>query len=307
MVNEPDQVVVLSYELATEIDSAIVESAHNLRTHLLYMYEYDGWRALKFNSWSEYLEDVGIRAGYGYKALHKMTRAALLESGAGIELGTFQEGSIRPISDGLSDRKGFTEADRIDALELAISWAGDESSLTSLHANRAVAFITVDKAPWRKLANRMHAGELPATEAIKILAMLKAIDATKDGSFELDMILQEVSDVALASALFNIAAHEPKKWEELSLQIIATGYIPGARGNQYPIAEARFDHLAGYLSEPAYLERVDEMAARRSEMMAVCHAARQVILHVFDGNEPDIHKDPYHNFMYTALKEANML
>jgi hypothetical protein len=298
----PDQVVILSYKEAIAHDQDIVKSASTLRESLLVMYEGEGWRALGNKSWTDYLDDVGYRAGYTSKTLHKFTRAAQLESGAGWKFGTFSEGSIRPISDGLSDRKGFTEEDRVKALDLAITWAGGEGAVTSKHSQMVVAYLTVNRSQYRELARRMHAGKLPAVDALAIKNML---DHTDDAS--LYTILQEVTDVGLASTLFNMSGNNTDTWKEVREQILATACIPGAKGKQYPLGEASHANLIGYLAEPSYLKRADEMAARRSEMMAVCHAARQVILHVHDNKEPDVTKYPYHNFMYAALKEANML
>lgn len=299
---ENKQVILLGRNSAKELDVQIVRSAEHMRSCLYEMYIGEGWRALGFASWQAYLEDVAERAKLTPKTLRKHTRAALLESGAGKPIGTFSEGSIRPISDVLSARKGFDEEQRTDALELAIEWAGGDKDVTAQISRRAAYYVMVDSCEFNRLAERMRIGDISPEKAVKIMHMLK-----QTNSDTLFLILQEVSDVALASSLFNLTVGESEVGAEIIETIVATGHVPGPHGSQVPLGDARNSHLLGHLHEPKVIENAEKMAAKRSEMMEICAAARQVILHVFDGKEPDITEYPYHNFMYQSLVEAGML
>lgn len=307
MENE-NQVVLFSQQEATGWDEQIVSSASTLRVALYEMFVHDGWRALGFDSWGAYLNDVSERAKLKPKTLRKHARAGLLEADAHWPVGTFQEGSIRPISDILSDTKGFDQNDRTDALDLAVELAGDDETLVTGELSRNAAnLIVIGKSDAKVLQRRLEQSRVSPSVAIQLLWMYKSVPCDTELGRKAQFILQMLSDVALGSLIHSIV----KRGGDVAIDIIdttlMTGFIPGANGMQMSIETATKQHLLGYLNEPARLERAEQASVDREKLSNIAHAARQVILHEFDGSEPDVDSNPYHYLMYVALRDAGMI
>lgn len=260
----------ITLEQAQAYDREIQTSATNLRKALYLMYSTEGWRVMGFDSWQKYLEDVAARAHLTPKTLRKHARAGLLEAGAGITVGTFSEGVLRPINDTLSDRKGFTAHDRSEALDLAIEFADGEDKLTSTHASTAAYYVYVCKAGAPILESRMKQGKITPHAAKRILDMVN-----DTGNEFLQGVLMEVSDPGLASTLCNLQDTDDGK--EVIRSIFFSGYVPGPNGTQVPISSARKETLLSHLYEPKQMEQMEKRVGEREKLHRVAIAARDFL------------------------------
>jgi hypothetical protein len=270
------ELIPLSVVEAEKLDSDIVKYADGLRERLLKMYEGSGWAALGFISWQAYLKDVSVRAGVGPKQLRKIHNVARLEAGAGYDLGSFKEGSIRPIIDGLSSAKGFDESDRITALELAIELAGDMDSVTALVSRAAASYVVVEKTTpklGRRLVTRMRYGEVSPRMAGEICTIMKSKEARG-----LEPILAEVSHTKLAVALVNARKAGGDTWLDLEETIMLSGMVPTGDERQVPIDQATSDDLIGYLNAPARMKRYEKAIERTQLLTEIAKAAAKVMI-----------------------------
>lgn len=302
------QVVLYNKAEAEEWDSIIVTSATRMRVGLYNMYVHEGWRALGFESWEAYLQDISGRARLTPKTLRKHARAGLLEAEAGYDVGAFKEGSIRPINDILSNRKGFQDLDRVEALDLALEYAGDDpEKLTSALATRAAKHVASERAVLNSEATdlilRYKRNEVSAETAGELVKVFNKCG----NNVLLEYIVQWLSDPHLANMLLNLTHNGGDVAEDVIEQIYRTGYVPGSNGSQMIINEATKEHFLGYLHEPERMKRAEKASLDRERMMNIAHAARQVIMHEFDGREPDTERYPYHYLMYLALRDAGMV
>lgn len=255
---------LMTLEEAQILDQRIVTNSINLLRDLLNMYHGEGYGQLGHPDWGSYLETVSDRAGVKAKALRRWTKAALLEDGSGHELGTFSEGTIRPIIDTLSTRKGFTDYDREAALELAIEFVdGEQKDVTGVITQAAAYYIaTTSNTPeaGTELVERLKSGEITASAAYTISGIMK-----DDAAAGIEHILAQTNDPDLAGFMVGLKSNEIYKWEDIQETIELSGCIPTDNG-QVPIGQATRDHLVDYLNAPQKMKRY-EMAVERSEAL----------------------------------------
>lgn len=255
--------VLLTLEEAQELDERIVTTLIGQLGDLLDMYNGEGYKQLGHTYWGDYLETVSDRAGVKAKALRRWTKAALLEDGSGLELGTFSEGTIRPIIDTLSTRKGFTDEDREAALELAIEFANGVENVTGPIAKSAAYHVAVTaRTPEAGVAlvERLKNGEITSRAAYTISGIMQ-----DDPAIGIEHILAETSDPDLAGFMVGLKRNELYKWEDIQETIEMSGCIPTDNG-QVPIAQATRDHLVDHLNAPQKMKRY-EKAIERTEAL----------------------------------------
>lgn len=276
--------ITMTLDEALALDKEIVEGAEKLRERLLRMYDGRGYEVMGFPSFRQYLTDLGNRVKYDPKALRRIHKAALLEEGSGKEIGTFKEGSIRPIIDTLSDNKGFTQADRNQALELAIEFAGgDEDNVTGAIAQTAAHYIEVEKLTpvgLERLPERMKHGEV-TTEAAHKLCHLMLGERAKG----IEHIIAECSDYTLAQTLIKLKSSNGDTWSELQETIERTGCLPSTNGNQIPIGEAVNSNLIDHLNEPMRMVRYEKAVDRTEKLQNVAKLAAQMIVEYWGVHE----------------------
>jgi hypothetical protein len=299
---------------ATAADHGIVHHAINLRKSLIEMYERNGWAALGFTSWDKYLEDVAPRAGLGNKYLRKIHNVARLESGTGHDLGTFKEGTLRPIVDTLSNSKGFSDLDREQALELAIELAGSEDALTSNTTQAASWFVYVErKTPTEgsRLVERMRSGEVSPKVANEINHVMQA--SKSEG---IEHILAEVSDPSLAHSLANIYSTNGEVWHELGETIQLSGTMPTGSEKQVPIGKATDNDLQGFLTAPGKLKRYEKVVERNELLKEIANISAKLMIEYYGVSKEGLPKafelDDEEIFdterkLYILLQQANLI
>jgi len=274
-----NDITPLSVPEAEKLDGDIVAHADSLRELLVEMYERSGWAALGFDSWQTYLKDVSARAGVGSKQLRKIHNVARLEASAGFDLGSFREGSIRPIIDGLSNAKGYTDEDRVSALELAVELAGDTTYVTGSIAQAAASYIIVEKSTpsdGRRLVSRMKHGEIPPMVAAEICEIMNTNAAQGLGS-----ILAEVSYAKLAAMLVSVRQTGGDIWEDLKTTITHSGTIPTGDERQVATSAATPSDLIEYLNAPTRLKRYEKAVERTQLLTEVAKTAAKVMIEYY--------------------------
>lgn len=271
----------LSVEEAVAIDAELVAGISSIRYQLTTMYTGMGWASLGFNSWEDYLKDLGDRTGSGSKYLRRINNAGLLESGTGYDLGTFKEGVLRPINETLSDSKGFNESSRADALELAIELAGSIEEVTGNIAQSAACYVVVEtKTPEEgyRLIERMKNGQISPRSASEICQVIRSTRA-----LGIEHILAEITNPRLAHTMANLYSNSPygETWTDLVDTIERSGTIPTWAGAQVPIANARNDDFIEYLNEPNRLQRQEKTVEQGKLLRDIANAAAIVMIDYF--------------------------
>jgi hypothetical protein len=283
-----DVFLPMDLDEAVKADHGIVHHATNLRQLLITMYERSGWATLGFASWDKYLEDVAPRAGLGNKYLRKIHNVARLESGTGHDLGTFKEGTLRPIVDTLSGSKGFTETDRKQALELAIELAGSEEELTNKTTQAASWFVYVERKTPRagyRLVERMRSGEVSPKVANEINHVMQA--SKSEG---IEHILAEVSDSSLAHGLANVYSTNGEVWQELGETIELSGTMPTGSEKQVPVGKATSGDLQEFLSAPGKLKRYEKVVERNELLKDIANAAAKMMIEYYGVSKEELPK-----------------
>lgn len=299
----------MTLDEALALDKEIVDGAEKLRERLLKMYDGRGYEVMGFPSFRQYLTDLGDRIKYDPKALRRIHKAALLEEGSGKDIGTFKEGSIRPIIDTLSDNKGFTQADRNQALDLAIEFAGgDEDKLTSSVAQTAAYYVEVEKLTpvgLERLPERMKHGEV-TTEAAHRLCHLMLGERAKG----IEDIIAECSDYELAQTLIKLRSSNGDTWTELEGTIRGTGCLPSTNGNQIPIGNATNGNLIDHLNEPMRMVRYEKAVDRTEKLASIAKLAAQMITEYWGVHEevPEaLEGQETESALYAALLELGYI
>jgi hypothetical protein len=299
---------------ALAIDAEIVQQVTFVRTLLVRIDQGNGWIALGFASWDEYLRDLGARTKTGSRYLGRVKNAGLIEDGAGIEIGTFKEGTLRPIQDTLSDTKGFSANDRTDALDLAIERAGGEENVTGPIAQDAAYYIAVcEQTPYAglRLIARVQAGEIPTRDAYLILQVLRG-----DASIGIEHIVSEVSDPQLASTLVNMYSTNGEQWQELRETIELTSSIPSGNDSQVAISKAVNSDLISYLNAPARMQRYDDAVTRTEILTEIAKTAASLMIRTYgvanDGQLPptlaqNVHPLYAERDLYQKLQRAGYI
>lgn len=302
----------LTMEEAKQIDDEIVSSVGNLRGLLVDMYQRHGWHALGFTSWEEYLQDLAPRANIGTKYLRRIQGTALLEAGTDHELGTFKEGTLRPIIDTLSDQKGFTVEDRAAALELAIELAGGEDDVTGKVTQTAAWYMAVEKMTplaGSRLVERMKHGEVSANVASELCQIMRGSKA--DGA---EQIIAELSDAQLARVILNVKSTNGEAWKEIRETATLSGTIPSSSG-QVALSDASAKDLVGFLNEPNRQKRQEKASEKSELMLNIAKAAARLMIHYYGVCEdclPDALSTDTKLFdreveLYRLLQQADMI
>lgn len=235
---------LITQQEAHRLDEIIVSSATNFKEALLAMYKVNGWQALGFSSWGDYLNNVGERAGYSPQTLRRWANAALLTDAAGTPIGAFTEGALRYITEGLSNSKGFNEGDRVEALIRAIEYAGNLDGVTERHTRSAANYKLVENSAHMILRDNMLGGRVSPDEAAHIMRLIEA-----DNDDSIGPILEHVTDARLADLLHDLEQANGEVWFDVADTILLTGYVPSGHGQQVSLPVARHGDLMNYLYE----------------------------------------------------------
>lgn len=254
---------VSEYGIAKRLDQLVVKSATEFKSALLEVYHRESWKYLGYENWGEYLKSVAERAQYSTSMLRRWTNAAALTDAADKDIDTFSEGALREITEGLSDGKGFSENQRIEALMKAVEYAGNDTNVTSAHTRKAVAYTLVNESMYYYLSARMREGEISPEKALQIL---RIIDGAHN--YNVQIIGEYSSDPRLVKVIANLSKGGGDTWEDLANEIMSTHHVPAGRGKQIPLADATAEHLLGYLNEPNDLARADAIASEREQTLA---------------------------------------
>lgn len=282
---ESKQHVVLTLQEAQDLDARIVTSSQKLRGDLLDMYNGEGYKALGHEYWGDYLNTVADRTDVKAKALRRWTKAALLEDGTGLELGTFSEGTIRPIIDTLSDRKGFDSDDREAALDLALELSNGIYEAVTAKTARAAAFYVYTEASTpaagNDLVDRLKSGEITSEAAYTIAGIMQDDDAKG-----IEHILAHTSDPDLAGLMVGLRRNEPDKWADIQDTIEMSGYVPTDNG-QVHINEATRGDLIDHLNEPQRMKRYEKAVERTEALKRVAELAAKLAIDYW-GIHPEV-------------------
>jgi hypothetical protein len=267
--------LALTLEEAEDIDKQIVGGTKELQRLLLRMYYGDGFKLLGYPYWGNYLDSVSERAGVGRKALYRWHKASLLINDGGFDLGDFREGTVRPIIDTLSDRRGFSEDDRIDALDLAVEFSGGNiPAVTAPTAQTAAWYVAVSKtAPvnGQRIVERMRNGEVTPKDAHLINHIM--LDKESEG---MEYILAELSDSDLAKFLVNLRRNGGSTWTDIKETVELSGHIPTSDG-QVPIGSATYDDIVGYLNEPQRQKRYEKAVEKTAAFKKAAQLAAKML------------------------------
>lgn len=210
-------------EEARQITERIRNNVESLRQDLLLMYTREGWRALGYSSWHEYLtKEFDIHHSY----LRRQTAAALLEDNAGSPIGENKESHLRPIIETFPDSQQQAEVYRL-AVE-----AGAET---------AIDFRRIAQEQWVKQNNRLlwerlRFGTIAPSDAYKIARLSLHYDA------DMYELAGECSDPELVVVMAALQKRGGNTWEE----ILYSRCIP-AFPEQIPLARATASNLLAWL------------------------------------------------------------
>lgn len=282
------QIVLMAEEEARKLHKKIVSGAKILKQDLLDMYNTEGFKALGYEYWGNYLEAVSDEAGIGKKALRRMHKSTLFLDGAGRDIDEYREGTLRPLLDTLSDEKGYSAGHRERALELAEEFAG-ESQVTAKVVKSAAQYVAV-MGYWggetdqeihgagnaaNLLASRMQNGEVSTEVAYQLM---KLMDETAYGSPKgMEWVIARVSDVSLARYLINLRKYSTGTYQEIEEQIGLSGTMPTVDG-QVPVGAATYDDLVRYLEEPNRMKRYEKAVERSEGFKSVARKAATVMV-----------------------------
>lgn len=301
LLNLPEMNVAppLTKEVASDLHTRIISVAEDLRSLLWKMYTRDGWRVLGFESWHQYLVNLGEAVDYTHQTLRKITDTAALEVESNLPIGTFKEGAMRPIRDILSERKGYPSMTRVKAVDLAVELAGETDKVTEIHARTAAMTISVmfDGPP--RLAERLERSEITAASAYEIAEIVS------DESPEVVFLMSEVSDPELAKAVTTISHESPEAWARIVDEVIATGYLPAYDGRHIPLGRATKQDLLDFLNEDNRARRYEEAVDADQLRRVVCRAARDYMLEYWSAKPTEADKLALE--LWSALEQAKYI
>jgi len=223
--------VVMTKGEAEECVRAIRDVSHKMRELLVDLYERDGWKVLGYESFSECAEqEFGSSTAYIYRQLAVGSLEKRLPIG---EVGDNKESHMRPLLTILKD-----DNMREEAWHLAHAISREPTAKTFEGAAYSVLVSSAeDDVPI--LVQRMEAGELSPHAAYSILQIVhgESVDT------ELKHVCSHVTDPMLAPMLRRLYYEDADTWSE----ILSTGCIPSAMGDQIPLADANAQTLKAYL------------------------------------------------------------
>ena len=229
-----EQVRSITKEDARIITDKIREGINNIRQNLLYMYTTEGWRALGYHSWHEYLVNE-FDTHHSY--LRRQTSAALLESGLsddGSLIGKHRESHMRQIIDVLDD-----DELRKEAYWYAERLIGDSKPKATHYKVAAKMVYLREYSP--KLHERVESGELSVDTAYCICKVSEEAYALDD--MLAYSIVLDCSDCDLAKSI----VRDLDKSSELWLEIALSRCIP-AFPEPVPIGKATIHNLLAWMS-----------------------------------------------------------
>lgn len=236
---------VTKLERAQELHERIINAATDLVTLLAEMYKDDLYAQLGYDSWLDYLRELGNTVDLSYQYLYRLSNAGtfLLESGLAPD--TLRESAVRPILEVLSDRKGFTQDDRRRALDIALGMGGE--SVTAKQAASAAGYVKLSlENPF--LSERIDMGELSIPDALEIHDAMSMVPDDYEHGDLLVSILGHTSDSAVAKLFIRVARAHPDLWNEIAPEIANTGHISTADGRQIEIGKLDTNTLTNYLN-----------------------------------------------------------
>jgi hypothetical protein len=275
----------MSLEEAQQITNQIIEKVTDVRELLVRMEVENGWASMGYDSWDAYLQELGRVTKAGSKYLRRVGNAGLLEADTGHDIGTFKEGTVRPINETLSDSKGFSHENRAVALELAIEVAGGEERLTGPIAQQAAWQVAViEKTPEQgeALVVRMRDGFLASGQAFELMQLMRSTRG-----LPIAHIIAEVSDPKLARTMINLNSSNGELWADVKESIEQTGYMPTKDG-QIIIDGASNDMLIDYLNEPARMQRHADVVGEAEAYRKVAFAAASLMVEYYGASVDEL-------------------
>ena len=253
--------IVMTKEEAESCVRQIRDTSHKMRELLLDLYDRDGWKALGYESFTDCIKQE-FAGGMAY--MYRQLAAASMEKRLPIgEIGDNKESHLRPLLTILDN-----DPMRMDAWYLAHAMSSDPTAKVYEGAAYSVLMLGMeDELP--TLVTRMQAGIVSPQSAYAI-SKIASGEGVPD---ELKHVCSYITDPALAPMLRSICYNNTDTWQE----ILATGYIPSATGDQIPIAEANAQSLKSYL----YVAGDEHKAAaieRNREHWDMVNAAMQKII-----------------------------
>lgn len=218
----------MSPEEARERTDSIKSSVNAIRGHLVEMMTRQGWVALGYGSWHEYLVTEFPDTNHTY--LRRQTNAGLLEASMGIEVGLVKESHLRPIIETLGDDDA--------AIKLAYHntiWMQEEPTAKDFLNSARMLYVFTNGT--QRVAERMDDGELSINAAYEISRFIHERDDN-----ELALVAQECSDTELLPMLELIKSRGLDTWDE----IYHSGCIP-AFPEPLPLSRATSASLASWL------------------------------------------------------------
>ncbi len=253
-------VVTMTKIEAEECVRAIRDVSHRMRELLVALYERDGWRSLGYESFAACAQqEFGNSAAYVYRQLAVGSLEKRLPIG---DVGDNKESHLRPLLTILKD-----DSMREEAWHLAHAMSPDPTAKTFEGAAYHVLVSSADGVP--VLIQRMKDGELSPHAAYSILQTALSAGSTD----ELKHVCSHISDPMLAPMLRRLHYEDADTWGE----ILSTGCIPSAMGDQVPLAEANVQTLKAYLYVASNEHRAVAIEQNRAYWDSVNDAVASVI------------------------------
>jgi hypothetical protein len=251
--------VVMTKEEAETCVSEIRSMSHKLRELLVTLYEREGWKALGYESFADCAkQEFGNSAAYMYRQLASGTLEKRLPIG---DIGDNKESHLRPLITILKD-----DDMREEAWHLAHALTHEPTAKTFEGAAYTVLVSSMeDDLPM--LVHRMRHGEVSSHAAYSIALI------ARDKPDDFKHVCSAISDPSLAPMLRRVYYDNSDTWAE----ILATGCIPSATGDQVPLGLANAQSLKAYLYVASDEHRVASIEKNRGKWNIVQGAADNVI------------------------------
>jgi hypothetical protein len=228
VANSSIELSVMGAEEARTRTDAIKDGVARIRRDLMAMFVRQGWKALGYSSWHEYLVTEFPDTNHSY--LRRQTHAALLEDKLGLQVGKSKEAHLRPLTETLGDDTGAK------ALAYYLVLDRDESPMAR-DFQRAAWEVYVFTRGIPRIRERMEEGELSPKVAYQINKLIENEDRE-----DLAYVAAECSDPDLVPILQRLKEAGSATWDE----ILRSGTIP-AFPNPIYISKATAHNLIAWL------------------------------------------------------------
>ncbi len=206
-------------------------ASSTIRELLIDLHDREGWRALGYESFSGCAQqEFGSSTAYIYRQLAVGSLEQRLEIG---DVGDNKESHLRPLLTILKE-----DSMREEAWHLAHAMSPAPTAKIFEGAAYSV-LVSSAETEMPILVSRMRAGEISPQTAYSILRTVGG-RAIPD---ELKHVCSFISDPALTPMLRRVYYDDSDTWNE----IVATGCIPSAMGEQVPVELANVQTLRAYL------------------------------------------------------------